>query len=214
MPKSRPALLLPRRRLLTGAAALAAFAALPAPARALVPTPRQTAGPFYPTELPAEHDWDLVRVTGRAAQAMGQVIHLSGRVLAADGTPLAGALVEVWQCDANGIYHHPADRQQGRDGNFQGYGRTLTDADGRYRFRTIRPVAYSGRTPHVHFAVAAPGRSRLVTQMYLEGEPGNGRDFIFTRLSQEQRAAVSVRLEPADGIEVDSLAGRFDIVLV
>lgn len=203
---------LPRRRLLTGAAALAALAALPAHA-ALAPTPRQTAGPFYPPSLPAEHDRDLVRVSGSTADALGQVTYLEGRVLDLAGDPVPGALVEIWQCDANGVYHHPADRRAGRDPRFQGYGRTLSDGDGRYGFRTIRPVAYPGRTPHIHVAVSGAGLSRLTTQLYVAGEPANGRDFLYGRLSAAERAAVTVAFVPAPAGDAGALSASFDLVV-
>ncbi len=212
MPRPASPLHLPRRRLLTGAAALAAMAAFPARA-ALVATPRQTAGPFYPPSLPAEHDWDLVRVSGSAADALGRVAHVSGRVLDLAGNPVPGALVEIWQCDANGVYHHPRDRQAGRDPRFQGYGRVLTDAEGRYRFRTIRPVAYSGRTPHIHFAVSGPSAAPITTQMYVAGEAGNARDFLYSRLSPAERDALTVAFAPAPEVEPGALAGTFDLVL-
>src|ERR1700704_4816084 len=143
-----------RRLLLAGAGASllplhSTFAA------GLIATPAQTEGPFYPTAFPADMDNDLVQVRGQAAQAMGTVLHLEGRVLDPNGRPVDGALVEIWQCDAQGVYDHP--RQPGRerrDMAFQGYGRMIVTADGRYTFRTLKPVAYPGRTPHIHFKVA------------------------------------------------------------
>src|SRR5207249_8260993 len=100
--------------------------------------------------------------------AMGQVTHVSGRILNRRGETVRGALVEIWQCDARGIYNHPQQPDRGRrDTGFQGYGRTEVDAGGRYAFRTIRPVAYPGRTPHIHFKVHAPGVGLLTTQMYV-----------------------------------------------
>ena len=125
-----------------------------------VPTPNQTEGPFYLAGFPADMDNDLVQVRGQQARAMGEVLHLRGRVIGVDGRLLAGTLVEVWQCDAQGLYDHP--RQSGRDRRdvaFQGYGRIMADADGRYSFRTLKPVAYPGRTPHIHLkAVTGDGR--------------------------------------------------------
>jgi protocatechuate 3,4-dioxygenase beta subunit len=128
---------------------------------------------------------------------------------------MAGAQVEIWQCDANGRYLHPRDRgAKPRDTAFQGYGRTLCRADGSYSFRTIRPVAYPGRTPHIHFAVTPPGGGSLVTQMYVAGESLNERDGLYASLrDSRQRAALTVRLEPAHGVEEGALAGTFDIVL-
>jgi protocatechuate 3,4-dioxygenase beta subunit len=180
-----------------------------------VPTPAQTAGPFYPVTFPPDVDNDLVVLRGSAAQAEGVVAHIVGRVLGLDGRPVADARVEIWQCDARGRYLHPGDsgRPQ-RDRAFQGYGRISTSGDGSYSFRTIRPVAYPGRTPHIHFAVTAPGRRELVTQMYVAGEPLNERDGLYRTIRDpRQRAAVTVRLEPANGREPGALGGTFDIVL-
>ena len=191
---------------LLGCGAGAEGAALPA-------TPAQTRGPFYPTAFPPDVDNDLVVLRGWEARAEGVVTHILGRVLTAAGAPLPGARVEIWQCDARGVYLHPGDgRQEGRDRAFQGFGRAVAGADGSYSFRTIRPVSYPGRTPHIHFAVGAPGRPELVTQMYVAGEPLNERDGLYRRLGTRQ-AAVTVRLDGADGIEPGALAGRFDIVL-
>jgi protocatechuate 3,4-dioxygenase beta subunit len=90
----------------------------------------------------------------------------------------------------------------------------VSGPDGSYAFRTIRPVAYPGRTPHVHFAVSAPGRSPLVTQMYVAGEPLNARDGLYASIADpRRRAALTVALEPAGGIEEGALAGVFDVVL-
>ncbi|HEX2555664.1 MAG TPA: protocatechuate 3,4-dioxygenase [Microvirga sp.] len=206
-----------RRFVVTG---VAAATGLVLPGRlgaqtARVPTPRQTLGPYYPDRFPADMDADLVRLRGSEAQAVGTVTHVAGRVLGLDGQPVAGARVEIWQCDANGRYIHSRDGgPRPRDAAFQGYGRVVSGSDGAYGFRTIRPVAYPGRTPHIHFAVTAPGRETLVTQMYVAGEPLNERDGLYASLRDpRQRAAVTVRLEPANGIEAGALGGIFDIVL-
>ncbi|HEX8166780.1 MAG TPA: protocatechuate 3,4-dioxygenase [Beijerinckiaceae bacterium] len=209
-----------RRFLVGGLAAASGIAAggliLPAGARAqggLAPTPRQTTGPFYPVKFPPDTDSDLVVLRGSAAKAEGVVTHVMGRVLGLDGKPIPGAAVEIWQCDARGHYLHPDDAGP-RDAAFQGYGRAVSGPDGAYRFRTIRPVPYPGRTPHIHFAVKAPGRRELVTQMYVAGEPLNERDGLYRSIRDpRQRAAVTVRLEPANGIEDGALAGSFDLVL-
>lgn len=204
-----------RRRALIGAsAALAAPQVLWAQA-ALVVTPGQTEGPFYPRSLPTDRDADLVRVQGQPAQAVGHVTHISGRVLNKRGEVVRGAMVEIWQCDANGVYNHPGDSgQRSRDVAFQGYGRTDVDVSGRYTFRTIRPVAYPGRTPHIHFKVHAPGAGVLTTQMYVDGEPQNQRDGVLRGIRDlRARQSVIVRLEPAGDIEANALRGIFDIVL-
>jgi protocatechuate 3,4-dioxygenase beta subunit len=209
-----------RRALLIGTAAAVLAPSLPFPAAAaerarLVITPGQTEGPFYPVTLPADMDNDLVRVAGHAAPALGKVTHLAGSVLDKRGAPVRGAMVEIWQCDANGVYNHP--RQPGlqrRDAAFQGYGRTQVAEDGAYAFRTIRPVAYPGRTPHIHFKVHAPGAGRLTTQMYVAGERQNATDGVLNGIrSAAARESVIVRLEPAEGLEPGALRGIFDIVL-
>jgi protocatechuate 3,4-dioxygenase, beta subunit len=208
-----------RRRFLLGGVASAGLLTLPGGASVeaadLVPTPRQSAGPFYPTAFPSDADNDLVVLRGAEAKAEGVVTHVMGRVLGRDGRPIPGATVEIWQCDARGRYLHPDDRgATPRDGAFQGYGRVAAGADGGYRFRTIRPVAYPGRTPHIHFAVTTPDRRELVTQMYVAGEPLNERDGLYRSIRDARgRAAVTVRLEEAGGIEAGALAGTFDIVL-
>ncbi len=182
----------------------------------MLATPRQTEGPFYPREWRGDIDNDLVVVQGEAAHALGQVVHVEGRVLALSGEPLAGATVEIWQCDSHGIYRHPNDEGPGRrhDSGFQGRGRTVADVGGRYRFRTIRPVAYGPRTPHIHFKVMPPGGRALITQMYVLGEPLNARDGVLNAIKdRRQRDSVIVRLDAADRIEPGALLATFDIVL-
>ena len=179
-------------------------------------TPRQTEGPYYPVDWAGDSDADLVIVHGEAARALGQVVHLRGQVLTADLQPIAGARVEIWQCDANGVYRHPRDERDGRrhDAGFQGRGRDTTAADGRYGFRTIRPVAYPGRTPHVHFRIDLPDRQRLTTQMYVAGEPLNARDPLLASIRDlRQRESLIVRLDPADRLESGAQLGIFDIVI-
>jgi protocatechuate 3,4-dioxygenase beta subunit len=210
--------MLPRRRVLEGVAVCAAGWPLWSVAKAaLLPaTPAQTPGPFYPLELPADSDNDLIHVAGRQGTAKGIVTHVSGRVLDPNGRPASGARVEIWQCDANGRYHYVHDESAARplDENFQGYGRTVTDETGGYRFRTIRPVPYPGRTPHIHFAVTAIGLPHFVTQMYVAGEPGNDRDGVLMGVRDPvARARLIVPLRPAPDTEGDTLAGTFDIVL-
>ncbi|MBP7442720.1 MAG: intradiol ring-cleavage dioxygenase, partial [Thauera sp.] len=164
-----------RRQLVLGGTAALVSAPLAAAQRTL--TPSQMLGPFYPVTPPLHKDNDLTQVEGRSARAAGQIADLSGRVLDIDGRPLAGLRVEIWQCDANGRYRHPRDRGGlEEDPNFQGFGHTVTDAEGRYRFRTIRPVPYPGRTPHIHAAVFQEADRPFVTQIYVSGEPLNDRD--------------------------------------
>src|SRR6476660_3353905 len=133
-PYAMPLILTRRREILTGVAAalvVPSFSPLAAASTPLIVTPGQTEGPFYPVKLPADMDADLVRVQGQAAQAVGQVTHVSGRVLDKRGEPVKGAMLEIWQCDANGIYNHPGDDGlRRRDAAFQGYGRTTVDGEG------------------------------------------------------------------------------------
>jgi protocatechuate 3,4-dioxygenase, beta subunit len=201
-----------RRRVITGIAAL--LLAGPAlAARLLQTTPRQTAGPFYPAELPLDHDNNLVEIQGVGQSAKGRITDLSGRLLDVNDRPLDGVRIEIWQCDANGRYHHPRDSGGGPvDENFQGFGRTVTDAQGRYRFRTIRPVPYPGRTPHIHMAVFPDGVKPFITQLYVKNEPRNAQDFIFNRIPADRRHLVLAEFAPASAGGA-TLAANFDIVL-
>jgi protocatechuate 3,4-dioxygenase beta subunit len=205
-----------RRQLLLSATAMAGLGALPADAASLAPTPPQTTGPFYPLTLPLDADNDLVEVAGRPEWAAGTILHLGGRVLDPDGRAVSGARIEIWQCDAFGVYHHPRDRLAPADPNFQGFGSTAAADDGAYRFRTIEPVPYPGRTPHIHFKITGPGFEPLVTQMYLAGHPLNVEDGIYRRLGA-RAALVTVPLEAAPGLEPQRKSGAkrgmFDIVL-
>lgn len=206
---------LARRTLLAGAG-LGLVPGLPVFAAGLVPTPEQTEGPFYPAGFPADSDNDLVQVRGQAAQAMGQVLHLQGRVIDLSGGARGTGIIEIWQCDAQGIYDHP--RQQGRDRRdtaFQGYGRMLVDAEGRYNFRTLKPVAYPGRTPHIHLKVATADGRMLTSQLYVAGDPQNERDGVFRRAvrSPGQRERIEMKLERASGLEPGAMATTMDIVI-
>jgi len=206
----------PSRRAFLGAAG-AALTVVAAPLGAipvLQRTPRQSLGPFYPVSLPLDSDSDLIRVEGKAGRASGIVTHITGRVMDERGRVIPKALVEIWQCNAFGRYHHPRDRRDTPiDENFQGYGRSTTGDGGGYRFRTIRPVPYPGRTPHIHFAVRVPGAETLITQMYVAGEPGNARDGLLNSVRDPRaRKSLIVELRPAGGTDGE-LAGDFDLVL-
>ncbi|MBK4722052.1 hypothetical protein JJL56_24670 [Azospirillum sp. YIM DDC1] len=206
-----------RRTLVLSVGALGTTALLPKPgmAASLVPTPGQTEGPFYPVSFPDDADNDLVQVQGAAARALGTVAHIEGRVLDRGGRPIPGAVVEIWQCDAQGRYRHPRAPGHDRfDGGFQGYGRTAVDAGGVYRFRTIKPVPYPGRTPHIHYGVIVPGAGRFVTQMYVEGEPRNERDGLLASIRDPQaRRSVIIPLRAMGDGEPGAVRGTFDIVL-
>ena len=199
-----------RRRVLSwiGAAALAPLAPTPVLADERPPTPRMTEGPFYPRTFPEDADADLTRVAGRTRVADGTVLEVTGRILDRSGKPRAGARLEVWQCDSFGHYHHVGGPAESGDPNFQGFGAVTADAGGRYAFRTIRPSPYPGRTPHIHFAVLEGGRRRLVSQMFIEGDPGNARDGIYRHLGGDARLVTMKLADSGKG-----LAGALDIVL-
>jgi protocatechuate 3,4-dioxygenase beta subunit len=200
--------------LATGAAA-AALAARGAFAEALTLTPRQTEGPFYPDHLPLDTDNDLLIVNDHLTQAVGEVTHLTGKLLDAKGDPIQGALVEIWQADSSGAYIHSRSMNgDKRDGNFQGLGRFLTSKNGEYYFRTIKPVAYPGRAPHIHFAVKAKGHKKFTTQCYIKGEPKNKDDFVVRDIRDaKQRESVMVDFKPIKESKGGELAANFDIVM-
>jgi protocatechuate 3,4-dioxygenase beta subunit len=208
---------LPGRRAFLSSLALgaAAFTVRGAFAEELVRTPRQTEGPFYPDRLPLDTDNDLLIVNDSITPAVGTVTHLSGRILDAKGRPVRNALVEIWQVDGKGVYLHTGDsRGKTRDKNFQGFGRFLTGAKGEYYFRTVKPVPYPGRTPHIHFKVKKGRAELLTTQCYIKGEPRNMRDFIFRSIRDAKaRESVLVDFTPIKGSRIGEVAARFDIVL-
>lgn len=199
----------PRRSLVAALVAAPALLMLrPAGAASRPLTPSQAEGPFYPVQLPQDHDHDLLR-NGDLRYTAGQPAWLDGQVLDPEGKPVAGAVVEIWQCDQDGHYHHPGDRGRA-DPSFQGFGRVRVGQDGRYRFRTIRPTPYAGRTPHIHVKVRLDRHELLTTQLYVQGEPRNQRDFLWQRLSPAAREQVTVPFRPGpDG----GLQAQFPIVV-
>lgn len=202
-----------RRRLMLGAASMVVAVPLSAASRLLQPTPAQTAGPFYPVTLPLDDDNDLTRVKGRESLAEGRITELTGRLLDVNGRPLQNTRIEIWQCDAHGRYHHPMDNSMdSRDANFQGHGHNYSSENGEYHFRTIRPVSYPGRTPHIHVTVFPAGERPFVTQLYIKDEPRNQHDFIFNRIPAEQRPLVLADFIPSTHTNTE-LAAHFDIIL-
>ena len=213
-------LLLPRpagrRAFLRQVALATTFFTVPgAFAEALLPTPLQPEGPFYPDKLPLDTDNDLLIINDTVSPAVGEVTHLTGRVLDARGEPLRNAVVEIWQCDQHGAYlHNGTSNRERRDRNFQGFGRFLTGRDGAYYFRTIKPVPYPGRTPHIHVKVKVKGQDKLTTQCYVKGHPGNEKDGIYRSVRDPKaREAITVAFDPIKGSNVGELAAKFDIVL-
>ena len=205
---------LTKRNILTGLGGLVGLSGIAPASASLLLTPRQTEGPFYPREqdLFADRDNDLVKIAGKARAAGGEVLNLTGTLKDQGGKSISGARVEIWQCDVNARYLHGRDNDgsSARDSGFQGFGHDITDTEGRFSFRTIRPVPYPGRTPHIHAKVITrQGKVALTTQFYVADDPGNGRDGLFRRLSQAERDALSMRLI-ADSDE----GWRTDIVVV
>jgi protocatechuate 3,4-dioxygenase, beta subunit len=184
-------------------------------AQALVETPRQTDGPFYPDTLPRDTDNDLLIINQGITPAVGEITHLSGRVLTRAGEPVRNALVEIWQVDHHGAYlHSGTSNGDRRDTNFQGFGRFLTGTTGEYYFRTIKPVPYPGRTPHIHVKVKRGDRELLTTQCYIKGHPQNDQDGVLRGIRDTRaRDSVIVAFTAVPTSALGELAARFDIVL-
>lgn len=170
-------------------------------------TPSQTEGPFYPVTAPKDSDFDLMR-NGDQNYTKGQSAWVEGNIRDMTGKPVAGAQVEIWQCDHSGHYHHPADGGKA-DQRFQGFGRVTVGADGSYRFRAMRPVAYGGRTPHIHVKVKLGQRELVTTQLYVAGDAGNARDFLWRSMSEIDRAALTASFVTSS----DGLKARFPITV-
>lgn len=213
-----PRLVRNRREALVAAASVSVLGALPrwvaAAALPFSTTPPQTEGPFYPASLPLEQDNDLVAVGGNRVTARGVLTNVVGRVLDTAGRPLQGLHVEIWQCDAMGEYHNLGARTATDiDAGFQGFGHFVTGPDGAYRFRTIRPVPYSGRPPHIHFKLSGPGFRGLTTQLYVAGEPRNEHDGLLGAIRDPRaREMLMARFVP-DTLGDAELMARFDIVV-
>ncbi len=200
-----------RRQWVGAALGLAAAAAGPVwPVRAQpmrVRLPEMTEGPFYPPPrwraLQSDWDADLTRVRngGQTLVAQGEHLGLELRVVDTAGKAVDRVEFEIWQCDVNAIYRHPSERgDEGRiDKGFQGFGAALTNTQGAVSFRTIKPVAYPGRTPHIHIKLRHPSFGELTSQLFLAGDPGNARDGIWRRLGAQRQSALDMALLPAAG---------------
>ena len=184
-------------------------------AEELVRTPAQTEGPFYPNKLPLDTDNDLLIINDSITPAVGEITHLSGRILDAGGSPVRNALIEIWQVDHTGAYIHTQDPNNSKhDSHFQGFGRFLTGSTGEYYFRTIKPVSYPGRTPHIHVKIRRGDKELLTTQCYIEGEAQNERDGVYRDIRDPAaRKSVTVAFAPVANSKMGELAARFDVVL-
>lgn len=201
--------------LTVGAAALTARGAF---AEQLLRTPQLTEGPYYPDHLPLDQDNDLILINNSLTAAVGEITHLSGRVLTATGSPVKNVTVEIWQCDANAVYLHSSDsipKKAQQDHNFQGFGRFETGSTGEYRFRTIKPVPYPGRpAPHIHFKVKQGERELLTSQIMGRGHQGNTRDGVFQSSGDAlDRELIMADFKKLPGSKVGELMAHFDIVL-
>ena len=181
----------------------------------LMKTPAQTEGPFYPDKLPLDTDNDLLIVNDKITSAVGEITHVTGRILDARGNPIRNAVVEIWQCDKNGSYlHSGSDKRARYDANFQGFGRFLTGSTGEYYFRTIKPVPYPGRTPHIHYAVKMKGQPKFTTQLYIKGDPQNERDGVLRGIRDpKEKALLMSSFDPIKSSRIGELAAKFDIVM-
>jgi protocatechuate 3,4-dioxygenase, beta subunit len=206
-----------RRRIVLRAAGGLALAAAQAPALARIlaaavaepaPTPRLTDGPFYPVAFDRNPTTSLI-VGPLLAQA--RPLRLQGRVVDRANRPVADARVEIWQCDAAQHYRHPADDAGGAvDKGFAGFGWQQGGADGRYAFETIEPVAYPGRTPHIHVKVKRDGRTLLSSQVFMpDQEALNRADFLWRHLGRDQQPLALATLER----QGDRPVAHFDIVV-
>ena len=208
--------LLDRRLALKAMALAGAWWSVPgAFAQQLMPTPAQTEGPFYPNHLPLDTDNDLLVINDAITPAVGTVTWLSGRILDVRGQPVRNAVVEIWQVDNHGAYLHTGSMNRDKaDKQFQGFGRFLTGSSGEYLFRTIKPVPYPGRTPHIHVAVKVKGRETFTTQCYIRGEAQNATDQILKAMRDAKaRESLIVPFAPIPTSTIGELAARFDIVL-
>lgn len=205
-----------RRQFLQSAGFLAAAWSKPGLfAEELALTPSLTEGPFYPDQLPLDTDNDLLVLNDSLTPAVGEITHLSGRILNSKGAPVRNAFVEIWQVDGNGAYLHSGDsRHQNYDKNFQGYGRFLTDSEGRYYFRTIKPVPYPGRTPHIHYGISQGGKRIFTTQLLIKGHPQNEQDGVFRQVQDPGvRERLLADFKKVPDSKIGELAAHFDIVL-
>lgn len=193
-----------RRCVLHRAAVAVAVLAAPALASSRRAIACMTDGPFYPPRAWRERwsDWDadlthVQHAAGRAAQ--GEHLGLEGRVLDTGERLIDDAVIEIWQCDAVGHYRHPSTEPtvEAVDEAFQGFGATRSDALGQFRFRTIRPVPYPGRTPHIHVKLRHSSFGEITSQLFVAGDPGNPRDFLWRSLSADDRPGLEMRLQAA-----------------
>ncbi len=187
-------------------------------AEELMSTPGLTEGPFYPDHLPLDQDNDLILIKDSTTPAVGEITHLTGRILTPSGSPVRGATIEIWQCDANAVYLHTRDsgpKKKQQDQHFQGFGKFETSSTGEYRFRTIKPVPYPGRpAPHIHIKIKQNDRDVLTTQLMIRGYEGNARDGVFGSAGDlVDQELIMGDFKPVQDSKIGEFACNFDIVL-
>jgi protocatechuate 3,4-dioxygenase beta subunit len=208
-----------RRQFIRGAAVSAATLAAPGAFAQALATALTGDGPYYPDRLPLDTDNDLLILNDKLTPAVGEITHFTGRLFAESGAPVRSAVIEIWQSDVNGSYIHTQGRNDGKlDANFQGYGRFLTDAEGRYYFRTIKPTPYTlqgqFRAPHIHVAVSKAGKRIMATQALVKGHEANKGDLIVERIKDPQLLeTLLVEYKPLPGSTLGELTANFDIRL-
>ena len=177
-------------------------------------TPSQAEGPYYTVDKPADRDNDLVTLAGATSLPIGDILAFTGNLYDATGQPVAGAIVEIWQTDSNGIYLHPGDPSTAeRDMNFQFYGESPTAVDGSYSFRTILPGQYEPRPRHIHVKVKLDGRELLTTQFYFASDDSRLADSLFAGAGAEAEAMIMSVTEGVDAAGNPILTGVRDIIL-
>jgi len=213
------------QRLATGAASLSTFAVFKEELLRLTEsgtyqdllqtTPSLTEGPFYPNKMPLDKDNDLVIIGSSQIAALGQVTHLSGKIIDRTGAPIKNATIEIWQVDGNGVYLHTgSDGSSRRDPNFQGFGQFETDSTGTYKFRTVKPVPYPGRAPHIHFKVKLKGQEVLTSQIHVAGDPQNARDGVLRSAGNaEAQKLLIAAFNPLKDSKAAELEAKFNVIL-
>jgi protocatechuate 3,4-dioxygenase, beta subunit len=181
----------------------------------LLKTPAQTPGPFYPDKLPLDTDNDLIIINENLTAAVGEVTHLTGKIVDINGKPVRNATVEIWQVDSQGVYLHPgSNNHANRDKNFQGFGRFTTTPNGEYYFRTVKPVPYPGRTPHIHFTIKKDRKELLTTQCFIKGHPQNENDGVLRSIEDvKARESVIIDFAAIPDSKIGELAATFNIVV-
>jgi protocatechuate 3,4-dioxygenase beta subunit len=172
-------------------------------------------GPFYPPKLPLDTDNDLIIVNDSITPAIGEITHLSGRLMDAKADPIRNATIELWEADTSGVYLADRRNRDKFDAHFQGFGRFLTGSTGEYYFRTIKPTPYSGRpAPHIHFKVKMKGQPDWTTQLFIKGDPGNAHDGVYRRIGDAKaQESVTKDFTPVRDSHIGELAVHFDIIL-